>query len=760
MTNHILTVETIEKEPFQKYIESDKSMYAKASDTINPNTGRNYIDPDNDFLIGDTGAFLLNIGGFTFTDTHLLREVGIRYDKHGVFTFDDKDSLDYDKFVDREEYRREYGYTARCKKLPSGEVVDLTITGENYNFINYGVIEKLDRTSIGSFYEEPKKHWGTPEFFDSQYWIYKIKAFAKKNGFNLIILKSRRKGMSYIEGVGSANIINLRPGVVVIHAAFDSKFLTKAGAITQMSKRQLDFYEFNTPFVRGSIKKNGEPKGLLKSEITELKTGYKDSSQNDRGDQSILFTVSTKISADVAVGKSAIEVKCDELNTFPNFSDFMQMTNPTTTTGAFKTGIIIAFGTGGTKAGNWAEFEKHYYNTEVYDFMPFENITDENSRDEITGFFLPYWWGLEGIDENSTWSMDIDGNTNYNVAIHISDLERSIKLKKLGHGADYINHCSQYSNRAGEAFNSGTTKVLSSLELKEHIKHVKTRPEYKNYQDGQVLDIKGKIEFKSNEQLAADGYKVHPYIEDVPFKANTDVTGATRILHTPFHTEDGVIPKNLYFVVYDPYAADIEDNEITTAHSLAAIQVWMYPNNISYSAGKILVAAWVGRVNSTEAADVICINIAKLYNADILAEVDRGTMIATAKKYNFLNRMLSDPTTVTSKEDAPRKRSIGMVIGNSARKLDGIVLLKDLLYEKLSTDEDARIIFRFEAIIDLPTLIEYDKFSHRGNYDRVSCSILAAYQINAYITMKLKPSAPSKNDNLRNALKKIKYGQR
>jgi len=742
-------------EPFQKYILSDKSKYPLAKDTINPKTGRNYIDPDGDFLIGDSGGFLMNIN-FTFINMHLFREAGITYDKDKIFTYFEPDTFEYNKWVDTEEYRREYGMTMPCKLNKDGSITDLHITGEHYNFINYGTIEKLDRSSIGSIYDPPKKHWGTPEPFDSQYWIFKIKAFAKANGYNLIILKSRRKGMSYIEGVGSANLVNLKPGVVVIHAAYDKKYLIKAGAITQMSKKQLNFYEFNTPFVRGSIRANGTPTGLLKKDIEELVTGYKDASQNSRGDQSTLFTVSTANNADVAVGKSAIEVKCDELNTFPNFSDFMQMTNPTTTTGAFKTGIIIAFGTGGTKAGNWAEFEKHYFNTEVYDFMPFENVWDENTRDEITGVFLPYWWGLEGVDADGNWSMDSDGNTNYKIAIAISDLERANKLKVLGHGSDYINHCSQYANRSGEAFNSGTTRVLSSLELKQHIKNVRTQKKYRTYQDGWILEEHGKVRFMSNIQLASEGYDVHPYIEDVPFRANTDVHGCFRMHHNPYYDETGEIPKNLYFVVYDPYAADIEDNEITTAHSLAAVQVWMYPNNISYSAGKILVGSWVGRLNSTEAADIVCIAIAKLYNANILAEMDRGTMLSTAKKNKFIHRLISDPTSVTNKEDTPKKRSIGMIIGNTNRKLDGVVLLKDLLYEPISNDEDARTIYRFETITDLPTLIEYDKFSHRGNYDRVSCSILAAYQINAYITLKLKPSTKRNQKQLYMALKKLK----
>ena len=40
--------------PFLKYIKEDKSRYVHAKDA-------GFIDPDDDFLIGDSGGFLLNI---------------------------------------------------------------------------------------------------------------------------------------------------------------------------------------------------------------------------------------------------------------------------------------------------------------------------------------------------------------------------------------------------------------------------------------------------------------------------------------------------------------------------------------------------------------------------------------------------------------------------------------------------------------------------------------------------------------------------
>ena len=57
--------------PFIQFIKSDFSRYPKACDTINPKTGVNYIDIDEDFLIGDSGGFIMK-WDFSFINTHLF----------------------------------------------------------------------------------------------------------------------------------------------------------------------------------------------------------------------------------------------------------------------------------------------------------------------------------------------------------------------------------------------------------------------------------------------------------------------------------------------------------------------------------------------------------------------------------------------------------------------------------------------------------------------------------------------------------------
>ena len=67
--------------PFMEYIDEDKSIYPYASETIDERTGKPFIDADNDFRVGNSGGFLMDID-FTFIDTHLFSEVAETYERN------------------------------------------------------------------------------------------------------------------------------------------------------------------------------------------------------------------------------------------------------------------------------------------------------------------------------------------------------------------------------------------------------------------------------------------------------------------------------------------------------------------------------------------------------------------------------------------------------------------------------------------------------------------------------------------------------
>ena len=103
------TVDKLIREyPFLNYIHEDKGRYKHAKDM-------GYNDPNDLFLIGDSGGFLLNINdGDKFVNTHLLTESADFYRQNKQYTFYKEDSIPHRQFRKREEYRRKHGYTAPC----------------------------------------------------------------------------------------------------------------------------------------------------------------------------------------------------------------------------------------------------------------------------------------------------------------------------------------------------------------------------------------------------------------------------------------------------------------------------------------------------------------------------------------------------------------------------------------------------------------------------------------------------------------------
>lgn len=720
--------------PFVEYVREDKSRYQTATDA-------GYYDPDGDFLIGDSGGFLMNIS-FVFVNTHLLRKAAITYEKNGEYIDAPVDSPAHRRFRIQEETRRKQGYTANCKLpyeyisvykayIDAGEVEKankyvkpLRISGEHYNFINYGIISKLDEGSVivsNSGKVTGVKSDGIPLFFGSQYWWYKSKEFARTNGYHIICGKSRRAGFSYMEAIGSANTINLNPKASVIHAASDKKYLIKGRSISRMSMMQLTHYDFNTPFKRGFISRN----------LEDIILGYKTKQGDDAGYQSHILSIPiTTSNPDAAVGKDAIEIKCEEMHVFDTFDDFMTVTEPTTRTGSIVTGFISAWGTGGSKDANWVVFEKNFYNPNGFHFMPFENVWDIDCRDKTCGYFKPYIDSLQGFTADGRRSMDKDGNTDYDVAIEISEAERLINKTESKTIQEHITYCGQYSNMPSESFSSTTDNLFTSEILDKHINRVRHNPDYKFYTDGMVVRVTDKkFVFKSNIKLFDEGFKVHSYIEDVPPRATHDPHGCMRVWHHPFvDPKTGKVP-DIYSISYDPVGKDKE--VVTSKNSYNSISVWMNPNEYFPNVTKLRVANFFGRPMTMEEADEIAYYMCMYYGGHdrvMLAEINRGETKSNFKKRGALKLLAKEPIVVwDTKIKESMVSSYGINLDNDIRKLQGLKLLQAMLYKVVGKDEDDNDIVFLETIPDLSFLIELQKWRIDGNFDRVSDAIVEAF---------------------------------
>lgn len=718
--------EMISNYPFLNYIREDKSHYKTATEA-------GYDDPDNLFLIGDSGGFLLNINeGDKFVNTHLFTEMADFYKKNKCYTFFKVDSIPYRQLRKREEYRRRHGITMPCL-YRNGRVQNIRITGDHYNFLNYTMMEQLDESTTKSSNKASvgKKYYTFSKFIDAQFWTFHVMDFAIRNGFHLIIDKTRRGGFSYIMASTSANTINLNPRKVQIHVAADKKYLIATGGLTDFTINNLLFYENKTPFV----------KGILSTDKENFRLGFKLPSGvvSPKSWNSALFTVSAMNNPDCAIGKDAVNVKVEELSTMENFDDFMDVTEPAMRTGSYVTGNLFCWGT--ATSGNMQVFEQNFYSPKAHHFMPFENVWDKDCRNELCGYFKSYAWGLQG-QIGDRFAMDKDGNSDLEMGIRIAFKERQNKKDTAKTFADYINYLGQYALMPAESFSSATENIFSSEYLMNWEERLRTDNSFNFYVDGWLFENGNKVEFKTNSRIQAEGGKYnHDYwdwIQGVPRKGHEHPHGCIRKWFNPMkilHLNDkgqsvNEVPIGMYSISYDPVGINKENKLITNKNSHNSIKVWMNPckyNNFKTA----LVAAYYGRPEKLEEADKVCFLLAKYYNCigTTGVEINRGETISNFTKWKALKYLMKDPVEIW---DTTIKGSVvssyGINMGSEQKKLEGLRLLKEMLYSELGKDELGNTTYLFQTIYDYQSILELKKWNNLGNFDRVSEMIIRALQ--------------------------------
>lgn len=710
------------KYPFLEYIEEpDKEKkYKKASDC-------GWYDPHNNFLIGDSGGFLLNIRPGKFVNTELFNEAARTYQATGKYTQFKVDSIPHRQFRRRECDRRRNGFSAPCWQNPDGSIEDVWITGGHYNFLNYTRMERTDESSVivTEHGATAKKIYSFPSFIDAQFWTWQIIEFCRRNGLHLIIDKTRRGGFSYIMAADSSNEVNLSKHKVVIHVAADNKYLIKQGGLSDFAVNNLKFFEEKTPFKRG----------IYSPTTDSFKLGYrmKNGVEADDSWSSSLLSVSANNNPDCAIGKDAVTIKVEELSTMQNFDEFMNVTEPTMTVGTRTTGTLMAWGT--ATAANMQIFEQNFYNPRAFGFMAFENVFDNDARNEVCGFFKSYAWGLEG-EIDGVKGFDEDGNSNLRIGLQLAARERVEKKKTAKTFAEYLNYLGQRALFPAESFSSASENIFSSEALNKFEDKLRVDNSYKFYTDGELFeDGTKKIYFKSNARIRIENpdMKTYDYIQGVPRRGNEDPHGCIRVWFAPEYEEiyinDRLIRSILpgtYVAVYDPVGIDKDKKEITDRHSHNSIFVIEMPRERNGFKPK-LCAAYYGRTERLEEADEKFYRLCKWYNCigTGLVEINRGETISNFRKWKATKYLGYEPLYVW--DSAVKEKvstSYGYNIGSGSKKLDGLRLLKEFLYEVIGKNEFGEDIYVFERFLDYQTILELKKFNAEGNFDRISSLIL------------------------------------
>lgn len=739
------------RSPFIDYILEDKESYKPLSSSICRFTGKPWIDRDNDFLIGNSGGVLMKID-FVFVGTEIFSRVADFYEKHGCYCLELDDSPNTVKFWQREMDRRVKGVQAYCKlyikDIPAylaaksdaerkALLHKVRITGDHYNYLNYGRIERApnekERKQLdkeGRFKVNTVE--GFPRFWDGDYWNFKIDELIANNSCNLCKAKARRKGFSYKRGSQAANTINANKNVTVTLAADQMDYLTEKGATSYMVKVNLDWYEDKTYWRRGYLSENFD-KGI------EL--GYKKSKEGQKafGFRSKLLSVAIGKNESAAVGKKAIETDFEEAGKCPNLQKALDVMMSNSESGAMRIGTIRVYGTGGTKGANWEAFSNCFYNPGKNDMLPMENIWDANNRHAVCGFFFPQIWDYEPFIE--------DGNSLL-FASWKDDYDKKRGAEKEKDAGEYNIYVGQRANSPNEAFTNTQENIFHSPELTNHINAIKYDKSNHFYEDGWYILDDGRVRFITKqeciERTIFGSDRFHEYITDVPHNSKTDVHGCIREFYSPI-PNDG----SLYFISYDPYRVDKNKEEVSTKNSLASFQVWMRTNSKTPYMGKRLVASYCGRLDTMEAVDKLVLYACLRWNCKVLYEAGTGELVTNFKKWGYRDKLLKDPSSYINRSvDGPRITGYGIVIGDGDIKLEGMRMVRDFLYEIVGKTSDDTPIYRFNQIYDISFLLELDRFIFGRNADRLSSAIVAMFEFRKdSLLLEREANSKSKTNN-------------
>ena len=516
-------------------------------------------------------------------------------------------------------------------------------------------------------------------------------------GYHMIVGKSRRKGYSYKDGAICANVYNTVRKAQVIIGAFEKKFLYPKGTMG-MASDYLNFLNEHTGWAKSRD---------YTDKVDHKKASYRENVNGtyiEKGYQSEIFALTFKDNPDAARGKDGKLFLLEEAGAFPNLKDSFNAIAPGLTAGAFITGQIIIFGTGGDMESGTVDYADMFYNPAAYRLLPFVNIWDENAENTTCGFFHPVTWNMEGFyDEQG--NSDIEGATEF-------ELERRRQKMEAASSSTIVEkHMQEYPFSPSEAFLTVSTNNFPVVELRNQLNRVKAEnlhlskgtPVYLTREEGRVI-AKPDLE---NKLKPIYTYKVK----------QDDISGCPIIFEYPVPNP----PKGLYKIGFDPYQQD-------EGTSLAAIYVYKSIHSGTYSKN-IIVAEYVGRPQEADDVSRIASMLADLYNAEIMHENEVSHVKNYFRRIKRLDQLALQPDTVISKNVKASKvsRVYGMHM-NEQLKDAGEKYIKDWLLQVRDYDENGNAILNLETIYSIGLLEELIQYNRKGNFDRVMAFMQVMFQ--------------------------------
>lgn len=699
--------------------------------------------PDISYTDGKLNA-IRNPDGI-WINSSVFTEAGRFFKKHGYYVSDPWGTSAWYDYWQEERKRCIEGYT----------VSGVKITGEHYFYLNYTPIQKVDIITGN----RASKIEGFPDFWDGDFNYFWVREIAKngiyqsllspekfkeftanpskfpdlgkqlfeslklevkippvttieldgqkyvkdnlEGGFNLIVGKSRRKGYSLKNSSIAANNFLTIPNSYTALAAYEKRFLYP-GAIFSYTLDLLNFINTSTGWVMPSdVLKRADH---IRSSYYEYVNGLK----LEKGFKSEIQAVSFKDNPDALRGKNAKDIYFEEAGAFgvPGLLKLSySASEPCVMAGKIKTGMITLFGTSGDTEHGTADYADMHSRPEAFNLLPFLNIWDKDSLNQKTGFFHPIDWNMEGL-------YDQQGNSNRKAAQDLELLTRKRLIKNGALYADIQQRMQENPLSPSEAFGAISINNFPVVELKHQLQKVKAN----NWQfvKGMPVDLVYEGEEVIIKPILNNSREPITSYYNIPLNKAGCVVIYEQAVPDP--------PKNLYKIGYDPVMQD-------QGTSLAGIAVYKGVHT-STQYHSILVAEYIGRMESAEDMDRLAEMLAVYYNTQIMHENEVTGVKTYFQRNKKLHLLAGQPNAVISKNVKLSK--VARVYGcHMAEPLKdaGERYVKDWLLTTLDYDENGNKVRVLDRIYSIRLLEELIAYNRKGNFDLISALFMCMFQV-------------------------------
>lgn len=654
-----------------------------------------------------------------FVNTQLFREEALHFTRTGIYCEAASGTYTYKEYWDEQFRRCQEGYS----------VGGTRITGDHYFYLNFCRIKLTDTKGkeIISKTKSSKKTFTFPDFWDGDYEYFWAKEIARvgitkeeylalglqsqikesslSGGKHMMVGKARRKGYSYKNGAIGANKYNTELDSTTLICAFDKKYLYPNGTM-QMTTDYLNFLNEHTAWAK---------RRQVVDKVDHRKAsyiGYVDGQPIEKGFKSAIIALTFADNPDAARGKDASLILFEEAGVFPNLKASYLATRPTVEDGAYTTGQILLFGTGGDMESGTIDFEDMFYDPDTYNLLAFENIWDEDSSSTTCSFYVPDHLNKPGF-------IDKEGNSLKSEAKAYEDAIREQIKRESKDRRTLERHIVEHAQCPKEAFLRLSGNIFPTIALQQHLAKVTSTKESEN------AEYIGDLEY--NEDVKKYKWKLNPDalpIRHYPLKGDDKSLGAILIFEQPYEDEYGNIPYARYIAGCDPYAQDISSTD-----SIGSTLILDRLTNR-------IVAEYTGRPVTTKEYYENVRKLLTFYNAICLYENQIKGMFDYFEFKKCLYQLADQPNLI--------KDIVKNSIVDRGKGMHMTPQLKDygeeLINAWLREENEGMNILNLNKLRCIPLIQELIKYNKDTNCDRVMALMMCLYQAQEMRNIKAEES--------------------